>query len=176
MPETAELSNDSRVRVVGGAKSSHVRVGAGWVGFLSLERGDTLSKIARSHHQSVQSIVRWNNPDEPRQHRGRASTASIRPTARLRQRRRAQQRQRERECFGRAAFRAGRERALFLAGVVDLARVADQRGAVIRGFDGGNQRASTSPLQRARLHRGGGRHSRLRGQRAARLRQSADSR
>ncbi|HEX3636534.1 MAG TPA: peptidoglycan DD-metalloendopeptidase family protein [Paraburkholderia sp.] len=35
-------------------------------GFYRVERGDTLSKIARSNRQSVQSIVRWNsltNPD-----------------------------------------------------------------------------------------------------------------
>ncbi|CAH2772312.1 MAG: Murein hydrolase activator NlpD [uncultured Paraburkholderia sp.] len=30
-------------------------------GFYRVERGDTLSKIARSHRQSVQSIARWNN-------------------------------------------------------------------------------------------------------------------
>lgn len=30
-------------------------------GFYRVERGDTLSKIARSNRQSVQSIVRWNN-------------------------------------------------------------------------------------------------------------------
>ena len=34
-------------------------------GFYRVERGDTLSKIARSHHQSVQSIVRWNNLTNP---------------------------------------------------------------------------------------------------------------
>ncbi|MBN3787371.1 peptidoglycan DD-metalloendopeptidase family protein [Burkholderia sp. Ac-20353] len=35
-------------------------------GFYRVERGDTLSKIARSNRQSVQNIVRWNqitNPD-----------------------------------------------------------------------------------------------------------------
>ncbi|WP_027804140.1 peptidoglycan DD-metalloendopeptidase family protein [Paraburkholderia dilworthii] len=34
-------------------------------GFYRVERGDTLSKIARSHHQSVQSIARWNNLTNP---------------------------------------------------------------------------------------------------------------
>lgn len=35
-------------------------------GYYRVERGDTVSKIARSHRQSLQSIVRWNsltNPD-----------------------------------------------------------------------------------------------------------------
>jgi murein DD-endopeptidase MepM/ murein hydrolase activator NlpD len=34
-------------------------------GFYRVERGDTLSKIARSHRQSVQSIARWNNLANP---------------------------------------------------------------------------------------------------------------
>jgi lipoprotein YgeR len=34
-------------------------------GFYRVERGDTLSKIARSNGQSVQSIVRWNNLPNP---------------------------------------------------------------------------------------------------------------
>ncbi|CAB3642682.1 Murein hydrolase activator NlpD [Paraburkholderia rhynchosiae] len=34
-------------------------------GFYRVERGDTLSKIARSHRQSVQSIARWNNLNNP---------------------------------------------------------------------------------------------------------------
>ncbi|NKJ45886.1 peptidase [Burkholderia sp. SG-MS1] len=34
-------------------------------GFYQVERGDTLSKIARSNRQSVQSIVRWNNLTNP---------------------------------------------------------------------------------------------------------------
>lgn len=34
-------------------------------GFYRVERGDTLSKIARSNRQSVQSIVRWNNLTNP---------------------------------------------------------------------------------------------------------------
>lgn len=34
-------------------------------GFYRVERGDTLSKIARSSRQSVPSIVRWNNLNNP---------------------------------------------------------------------------------------------------------------
>ncbi len=34
-------------------------------GFYRVERGDTLSKIARSNRQSVPSIVRWNNLTNP---------------------------------------------------------------------------------------------------------------
>ncbi|MFM0296179.1 LysM domain-containing protein [Burkholderia sp. WP9] len=34
-------------------------------GFYRVEQGDTLSKIARSNRQSVQSIVRWNNLTNP---------------------------------------------------------------------------------------------------------------
>ncbi|WP_133648197.1 peptidoglycan DD-metalloendopeptidase family protein [Paraburkholderia flava] len=34
-------------------------------GFYRVERGDTLSKIARSNRASVQSIVRWNNLSNP---------------------------------------------------------------------------------------------------------------
>jgi len=34
-------------------------------GFYRVERGDTLSKIARSHRQSVQNIARWNNLTNP---------------------------------------------------------------------------------------------------------------
>ena len=34
-------------------------------GFYRVERGDTLSKVARSNRQSVQSIVRWNNLPNP---------------------------------------------------------------------------------------------------------------
>jgi lipoprotein YgeR len=34
-------------------------------GFYRVERGDTLSKIARSNRQSVQNIVRWNNLTNP---------------------------------------------------------------------------------------------------------------
>ncbi|HEV3105186.1 MAG TPA: peptidoglycan DD-metalloendopeptidase family protein [Trinickia sp.] len=34
-------------------------------GYYRVERGDTLTKIARSHGQSVQSIVRWNNLSNP---------------------------------------------------------------------------------------------------------------
>jgi lipoprotein YgeR len=34
-------------------------------GFYRVERGDTLSQIARSNRQSVQSIVRWNNLTNP---------------------------------------------------------------------------------------------------------------
>jgi lipoprotein YgeR len=34
-------------------------------GFYRVERGDTLSKIARSSRQSVQNIVRWNNLSNP---------------------------------------------------------------------------------------------------------------
>ena len=34
-------------------------------GFYRVERGDTVSKIARSNRQSVQSIVRWNNLSNP---------------------------------------------------------------------------------------------------------------
>jgi lipoprotein YgeR len=34
-------------------------------GYYRVERGDTLSKIARSNRQSVQSIVRWNNLPNP---------------------------------------------------------------------------------------------------------------
>ncbi|MFM0041655.1 peptidoglycan DD-metalloendopeptidase family protein [Paraburkholderia sediminicola] len=34
-------------------------------GFYRVERGDTLSKIARSNRASVQSIVRWNNLTNP---------------------------------------------------------------------------------------------------------------
>lgn len=34
-------------------------------GFYRVERGDTLSKIARSNRQSIQSIVRWNNLANP---------------------------------------------------------------------------------------------------------------
>lgn len=34
-------------------------------GYYRVERGDTVTKIARSHHESVQSIVRWNNLTNP---------------------------------------------------------------------------------------------------------------
>jgi lipoprotein YgeR len=34
-------------------------------GYYRVERGDTVSKIARSHRESVQSIVRWNNLANP---------------------------------------------------------------------------------------------------------------
>ena len=34
-------------------------------GFYRVERGDTLSKIARNNRQSVQNIVRWNNLTNP---------------------------------------------------------------------------------------------------------------
>ena len=34
-------------------------------GYYRVERGDTLSKIARSNRQSVSSIVRWNNLSNP---------------------------------------------------------------------------------------------------------------
>ncbi len=34
-------------------------------GFYRVERGDTLSRIARSNRQSVQNIVRWNNLASP---------------------------------------------------------------------------------------------------------------
>ncbi|SMG14048.1 peptidoglycan DD-metalloendopeptidase family protein [Paraburkholderia susongensis] len=34
-------------------------------GYYRVERGDTLSKIARSNRQSVQSIARWNNLTNP---------------------------------------------------------------------------------------------------------------
>jgi murein DD-endopeptidase MepM/ murein hydrolase activator NlpD len=34
-------------------------------GYYRVERGDTITKIARSHHESVQSIVRWNNLANP---------------------------------------------------------------------------------------------------------------
>jgi lipoprotein YgeR len=34
-------------------------------GYYRVERGDTLSKIARANRQSVQSIVRWNNITNP---------------------------------------------------------------------------------------------------------------
>ncbi|WP_429249677.1 peptidoglycan DD-metalloendopeptidase family protein [Paraburkholderia sp. GAS333] len=34
-------------------------------GFYRVERGDTLTQIARSNRQSVQSIVRWNNLTNP---------------------------------------------------------------------------------------------------------------
>jgi murein DD-endopeptidase MepM/ murein hydrolase activator NlpD len=34
-------------------------------GFYRVERGDTLSKIARSNRQPVQNIVRWNNLSNP---------------------------------------------------------------------------------------------------------------
>jgi lipoprotein YgeR len=34
-------------------------------GFYRVERGDTLSQIARNNRQSVQSIVRWNNLTNP---------------------------------------------------------------------------------------------------------------
>jgi lipoprotein YgeR len=34
-------------------------------GFYRVERGDTLSKVARANRTSVSSIVRWNNPSHP---------------------------------------------------------------------------------------------------------------
>lgn len=34
-------------------------------GYYRVERGDTLTKIARSHRESVQNIVRWNNLSNP---------------------------------------------------------------------------------------------------------------
>lgn len=34
-------------------------------GFYRVERGDTVSKIARSNRQSVQNIIRWNNLSNP---------------------------------------------------------------------------------------------------------------
>ena len=34
-------------------------------GYYRVERGDTVTKIARAHHESVQSIVRWNNLPNP---------------------------------------------------------------------------------------------------------------
>ncbi|MDE1183746.1 peptidoglycan DD-metalloendopeptidase family protein [Paraburkholderia sp.] len=34
-------------------------------GFYRVERGDTLSKIARDHRQSIQSLSRWNNLTNP---------------------------------------------------------------------------------------------------------------
>lgn len=34
-------------------------------GYYRVERGDTVTKIARSHRESVQSIVRWNNLANP---------------------------------------------------------------------------------------------------------------
>lgn len=34
-------------------------------GYYRVERGDTVTKIARSHRESVQSIVRWNNLPNP---------------------------------------------------------------------------------------------------------------
>src|ERR1700754_2226893 len=34
-------------------------------GFYRVERGDTVSKIARSNRQSVQNITRWNNLTNP---------------------------------------------------------------------------------------------------------------
>lgn len=34
-------------------------------GYYRVERGDTISKIARENHQSVQNIVRWNNLSNP---------------------------------------------------------------------------------------------------------------
>src|SRR5262245_59206620 len=34
-------------------------------GYYRVERGDTLTKIARNHRQSVQNIVRWNNLSNP---------------------------------------------------------------------------------------------------------------
>ena len=34
-------------------------------GYYRVERGDTVTKIARANHESVQSIVRWNNLSNP---------------------------------------------------------------------------------------------------------------
>ncbi|EEA00129.1 Peptidoglycan-binding LysM, partial [Burkholderia sp. H160] len=34
-------------------------------GYYRVERGDTLSKIARSNRQSVQNVARWNNLTNP---------------------------------------------------------------------------------------------------------------
>jgi len=48
--------------VVGLAACGSAPVGPG---YYRVERGDTVSKIARSNRQSVQNIVRWNNLSNP---------------------------------------------------------------------------------------------------------------
>ncbi|WP_025600505.1 peptidoglycan DD-metalloendopeptidase family protein [Burkholderia sp. WSM2230] len=64
MPETTRmikrLAGVSLVALIAACGSAPVGPG-----FYRVERGDTLSKIARSHRQSVQSIARWNNLTNP---------------------------------------------------------------------------------------------------------------
>jgi lipoprotein YgeR len=57
---TIKLASLSLVAVLAACGTASVAPG-----YYRVERGDTLTKIAREHRQSVQSIVRWNNLANP---------------------------------------------------------------------------------------------------------------
>jgi len=107
-------------------------------GFYRVERGDTLSKIARSHRQSVQSIARWNNLTNPdnievgqvlrvEPPNGAASTSgAVRSNG-----------------SGSASATprpAPADNAASAAPASSISLVWPTSGTVIRGFDGGNSK------------------------------------
>lgn len=107
-------------------------------GYYRVERGDTVSKIARAHRQSVPSIVRWNNlanPDAievgqvlrvapPGGNRTRSAPGDV-PTA-------------SEPASAGVAPRAGS--ATQVAPSSRIALVWPAQGTTVRGFDGGNSK------------------------------------
>ncbi|HEY4351859.1 MAG TPA: peptidoglycan DD-metalloendopeptidase family protein [Paraburkholderia sp.] len=111
-------------------------------GFYRVERGDTLTKIARDNRQSVSSIVRWNNlskPDSievgqvlrvaPPAGTGSATTSAATATASTRSRSSAG-----------APNSAPAEAPVNVANAPPISLVWPAAGTVVRRFDGKNSK------------------------------------
>jgi lipoprotein YgeR len=107
-------------------------------GFYRVERGDTVSKIARNNRQSVQNIVRWNNlsnPDsiEVGQVLRVAPPAGVATAA-------ATPRAGARETAPASAARAPVSPGVSESAAPTISLIWPVSGQVIRGFDGRNSK------------------------------------
>jgi murein DD-endopeptidase MepM/ murein hydrolase activator NlpD len=108
-------------------------------GYYRVERGDTVSKIARSNRQSVQNIVRWNNLSNPDSIEVGQVLRVAPPagTVTTREAPRAAARENPQPSARAPAAEAPAPSAA-LASSISLVWPAD--GQVIRGFDGRNSK------------------------------------
>jgi murein DD-endopeptidase MepM/ murein hydrolase activator NlpD len=107
-------------------------------GYYRVERGDTVSKIARSNRQSVQNIVRWNNLSNPDSIEVGQVLRVAPPVGTVTAREAARAAARENPSSARAP--AAEASAPSAAPASSLSLVWPANGQVIRGFDGRNSK------------------------------------
>ena len=107
-------------------------------GYYRVERGDTVSKIARAHRQSIPSIVRWNNLTNPDSIEVGQVLRVAPPGAHLARPAPGDAATAAASASADAASRAGSARQLTPSSRIAL--VWPAQGTTVRGFDGANSK------------------------------------